>query len=358
MRFGASESGVGGTASASINVPTPSPPTIGKAFGAASILVGQSTSLTFSIANPNPTFTTLTGINFADGMPSGLVVATPNGLSNSCGGSIGATSGNTIISMNAVTLAPGASCTWSINVTATSAGAKNNTTNAIGASESGVGGTASASINVPTPSPPTIGKAFGAASILVGQSTSLTFSIANPNPTFTTLTDINFADGMPSGLVVATPNGLSNSCGGSIGATPGNTIISMNAVTLAPGASCTWSINVTATSAGAKNNTTNAIGASESGVGGTASASINVPTPSPPTIGKAFGAASIPVGQSTSLTFSIANPNPTFTTLTDINFADGMPSGSDGGDAERAQQHLRREHRRDVGEHHHFDEQP
>jgi hypothetical protein len=50
----------------------------------------------------------------------------------------------------------------------------------------------------------------------------------------------------------------------------------MNAVTLAPGASCTWSINVTATSAGAKNNTTNAIGATESGSGGTASAAIFV----------------------------------------------------------------------------------
>jgi hypothetical protein len=124
------------------------PPTIGKAFGAASILIGQSTSLTFSIANPNPTFTTLTNINFSDGFPSGLVVATPNGLTNTCGGSISAPSGSAGVGMSGVTLAPGASCTWSINVTATSAGAKNNTTNAISATESGVGGTASASIFV------------------------------------------------------------------------------------------------------------------------------------------------------------------------------------------------------------------
>ena len=89
-------------------MPLPTPPTVSKAFGAASILIGQSTSLTFTVTNPNPTFTTLTNVSFSDSLPGGLVVATPNGLANNCGGNINAAAGSTFLSMDTVTLAPGA----------------------------------------------------------------------------------------------------------------------------------------------------------------------------------------------------------------------------------------------------------
>src|SRR5262249_32308255 len=44
-----------------IPVPPPSSPTITKAFGAASVLLGGTTSLAFTITNPNPS-TSLTGV--------------------------------------------------------------------------------------------------------------------------------------------------------------------------------------------------------------------------------------------------------------------------------------------------------
>ena len=216
------------------------PPTLVKAFGAASTLIGQTTSLTFTINNPNAGVTSLTNVSFSDGLPSGLMVATPNGLVNSCGGSVSAPAGATFLSMDTVTLAPSASCAWSVNVIATSAGTKDNVTSAISATESGAGASASASLNVPLPAFPTLTKAFGAASIAIGQTTSLTFSIHNPNATFTTLTNVSFSDSLPSGLMVATPNGLVNSCGGSVSAPAGATFLAMDTVTLAPGASCAW----------------------------------------------------------------------------------------------------------------------
>src|SRR5262249_448838 len=61
------------------------PPTIAKAFGAASIPVGSVTSLSFTITNPNAA-ATLTGIGFTDNLPAGLVIATPNGVTGRCGG--------------------------------------------------------------------------------------------------------------------------------------------------------------------------------------------------------------------------------------------------------------------------------
>src|SRR5450755_1373945 len=123
------------------------PPTISKSFGAANIAVGATTSLTFNIGNPNAS--TLTGIGFNDAFPAGLVVSTPNGLVGSCGGgTITAVQGATSISLSAATLAGGANCSFSVNVTANTAGTKNNTTGAVTSVEGGTGGTAAATVTV------------------------------------------------------------------------------------------------------------------------------------------------------------------------------------------------------------------
>ncbi len=72
---------VGATATA---VSAASPPILTKAFGAASIPLGGTTTLMFTISNPNAT--ALTGIGFTDTLPPGLTVA--NSGITACGGTL------------------------------------------------------------------------------------------------------------------------------------------------------------------------------------------------------------------------------------------------------------------------------
>jgi hypothetical protein len=132
-------------------VQTP-PPTLTKAFADAELqLFGPSsdTSLSFTITNPSAAAST--GIAFDDTLPSGLAVSTPNGVTGSCGGgSITAVAGSNSISLSGATLAPGASCTFSVNVTGTEIGVQTNTTSVISASGGtvvGVPATATTSVD-------------------------------------------------------------------------------------------------------------------------------------------------------------------------------------------------------------------
>jgi hypothetical protein len=100
--------------------------TFTKSFGVASIIVGGTTSLSFSIqAN-------IGGVSdsFTDNLPSGLVVATPNGFSglgSGCnGGTVTANPGSSSVGFGGGIFSD-ETCTFSVNVTATTPGVKVNT---------------------------------------------------------------------------------------------------------------------------------------------------------------------------------------------------------------------------------------
>ncbi|HEU4416959.1 MAG TPA: VCBS repeat-containing protein, partial [Candidatus Angelobacter sp.] len=227
------EGGTGGTASTSISVVAP--PSIAKAFGAAAIPLNGTTTLTFTITNPAANTVAENGVAFTDTLPTGLVVSTPNGLANTCGGTATAVAGSTSISLTGGSIAVNTNCTLVVNVTGTASGQYTNTTGPVTSTNGGTGNTATANLTVATP--PSITKAFGAASIPLNGTTSLTFSITNPN-TNVALSGIAFTDNLPAGLVVATPNGLNNTCGGTVTAVAGSGSISLSGGTLASSASC------------------------------------------------------------------------------------------------------------------------
>ena len=298
------------------------PLTIAKAFGTLSIQVSGTTTLTFTLTNPDPT-AAQTGVGFIDTLPAGLVVATPNGLANTCGGTVTAAADTGSVELANGGLPAGGSCTIALSVTGTAGGLKANTTGAVTSTEAGTGGTAQAFLVVVAPpavAPPTIAKAFGAASIGVNGTTTLTFMLTNPN-SGAALSGVGFTDTLPVGLTVA--DGSNVTCGGTL-TTSGSNTIALAGATIASSGTCMFSVTVTGTTAGVKDNTTGAVTSAEGGSGGTAAASLTVATP--PTIAKSFGAASVVVNGDTTLTFTLTNPDPA-TALTGVGFTDTLPAG-------------------------------
>jgi xanthosine utilization system XapX-like protein len=135
-------------------------------------------------------------------------------------------------------------------------------------------------------SSPTITKAFSAASVPLNASATLTFTITNPNPA-TDLTNVSFNDNLPAGLIIANPDSLvldpvQGACDptGTTGTiTPQTNSINLIGGQIPASATCTFSVDVLAISAGTQVNTTDPITSTEGGTGGTATATLDVVVP-------------------------------------------------------------------------------
>jgi hypothetical protein len=131
-------------------------------------------------------------------------------------------------------------------------------------------------------SPPTLSQSFsnyvasvaGVPYTYAGTVSTDSFTVINTNAS-ASLSGIVFSDTLPSGMVVATPNGLTGSCpGGTVDAAPGTGTISLSGAALSAAATCTFSVNVASTGAGPGLNTTGNVTAAESRNGGTATAAL------------------------------------------------------------------------------------
>ncbi|MFZ3191976.1 MAG: SdrD B-like domain-containing protein [Moraxellaceae bacterium] len=104
-------------------------PTLTKAFNPTSIIAGQNSVLTITLANSNTVAATLTG-SLADNLPANVTIADLPNATTTCTGGAGVTA---VTGQSVVTLASGAvipannSCTVSVKVTSTVAGIYTNT---------------------------------------------------------------------------------------------------------------------------------------------------------------------------------------------------------------------------------------
>ena len=266
-----------------------SPPSIVISFDTQAIqMVNGWSTLTITVTNPNRG-TGLTGVSFTATLSAGIIFANPDSLTPWCGE--WPTLGISQISLSDQTMLAGSSCTTTVDVLGVAGGPQTSTAGPVTSNEGGAGNTATAPLYVAMVQTTTA--VFGDASIPFGGSTTLTFTVTNPNPSavfdvrpaaisefFGTLSGIGFVDTLPAGLIVATPNGLTGSCGGgTITATAGSGSITLADAALAAGASCTFALNVTGVASGIQENSTGPVNSVEGGTGdpGTGSLAVGVP---------------------------------------------------------------------------------
>ena len=297
-------------------------PIFSKAFDSESVAVGGITTLTFTIDN-SASGSVAGNLQFQDNFPSGLVVADPPSVNNTCTGGVVLASGGAsgVGYVGGGSVGAGASCTISVDIEAVSQGMKNNVSNDL---VSTLGNSGPATDDILVTLPPLFSKAFDVDSIPQGGISTLTFTIDNTAST-ASATNLFFGDTLPDGLVIADPPAVNKTCtGGVVAAAAGKSGFTyQGGGSVAAGASCTISVDIEAVSQGMKNNVSTDL-TSSSGNSGPATDDLLVR--SPVLFSKAFAVDVITVGGTTTLTFTIDNSGGALP-ATDLAFFDNLPDG-------------------------------
>ena len=156
---------------------------------------------------------------------------------------------------------------------------------------------------------PTIASSFIPNLIGVGNTTptALAYTLTNPNASASS-SAVGFTDTLPAGLTIDDPNGLNGNCGttGTITAAPGSQTVSLSGGSIKAGSTCTFSVSVVSSQAGAFQDTP---GAPTSSAGaGTAGAAAALTVLPPPTVlvGAPAAKAKFAYGQVARARFSCA----------------------------------------------------
>ncbi|MEM7349853.1 MAG: IPTL-CTERM sorting domain-containing protein [Acidobacteriota bacterium] len=311
-------SSLGNSGTATDTLTVNPPPIFSKAFAPDTIAFNGISTLTFTIDNTASTVDA-TSLVFDDNMPAAITIATPSGAGTTCtGGTLTAVPGTSLIGYVGGTVAAGATCTISVDVTSSTAGAHVNTSDELGSSL-GLSGMATDTLTVDPP--PTFAKAFAPNPIVIGGTSTLTFTIDNSAST-SAATALDFTDNLPAEIVNATPANAVNGCGGTLTAADGGSVISLTGGTVGAAATCTIMVDVTSSTAGAHVNLTGDL-TSSLGNSGTATDTLTVDPP--PTFAKAFAPDTIPAGTVSTLTFTIDNSG-SITGATALDFTDNLPA--------------------------------
>ena len=289
-------------------------------FASNTIPLGVASPITVTLSEHNARGSINLGV--AGPLPSGFTVANPPNLSGTCSSPVYAGSTSIQVQLLLPSGAHNATCTESVDIVASAPGGA---TVSVGTADFMNAVNVSASTWVDVVAPATIGAAFGASTLEVGGSTSLTFTITNPNSAASppvpadraapnrigpgALSGVGFVDTLPVGLVVATVSGLSSTCGGTASANAGGGQVSLVGGGLAPSASCTVVVNVTAVTAGTKQDSTGPVSSTEGGNGAAASTSLAV-TKAQPTIATSLSTNSGQPGVSVSDSATLSGAAP------------------------------------------------
>ena len=316
-----------------------------KSFVPTSITTGGTAALTVTVRNFNAT--PQTGIAFTDTLPGTMRVAGPVTTATTCT-SLAFTpapiAGDAFFTVSGGTL-PGApagignaSCTVTINVTATNAGVNPVTlTNTLPVGNFNGVAYSSAGAGLIVTAVTSVGgsKAFLPAAILQGQTSTLTITLTNSAAaaaTVTSFTDALTTLGPSPQFTVAGPPALPavTTCGGVVNAAPGATTITLGAGNVIPaGGSCTITVPILASSTASTGARTNTIaqGALVTSQGRTQTTITGGLTVNPVlTVAKAFAPTTVAAGADTRLTITLTLAAGA-SSLSGLTFTDTLPAG-------------------------------
>ncbi|MCP3938770.1 MAG: DUF11 domain-containing protein, partial [Actinomycetia bacterium] len=327
--------GNSGTASATLTVDT-GLPGFSKSFSPSSVFFGGRSTLTFTIDNTaNPS--AVVNLDFTDNLPIGMIVASPSNAVTDCEATnpalsttLTATSGSSVIILDAnghvsfPVLAAGATCTVTVDVVGNAIGVLGNTTNELLANFVSAG-KAAATLTVSVEQI-ALEKSFIGDPVAPGDTVTLAFTIRNLDRR-ASATDIAFTDDLNatlSGLAV-TGSLPTSPCGGSLTGTSFLTF--SGGGSLAPEASCTFSVTLqvpAAAAAGGYTNTTSSITADFDGSPATGNPASDILfVQAVPLLTKEFIPNPVGAGDTVTLRFTITNTS-TDSTATDIAFVDEL----------------------------------
>lgn len=299
-----------------------------KAFTPSTIGPGSISTLQFDIVNQ--TSLGARNVAFTDVLPAGMTIASPANALTDCGaGGLSAPSGGDTITLTGASVPASSSCFVKVDVTASTPGTLTNVSGEL-TSDLGSGGTATADLVVATDRPG-FTKAFSPDTILFGERSTLTFTIDN-TANNDDATNLAFSDNLPGGMVVADPPNASNTCGGTLSASAGSSVISLsgflpNAATVSAGSTCTISVDVEGSSVGLLGNTTGELTSTPSNgfptrSSGKAGAVLTVTTEQI-LLSKVFTDDPVPPGGVVTLEFTVRNLNRS-AQATNISFSDDL----------------------------------
>ncbi|MFQ3235895.1 MAG: hypothetical protein ACI9C4_001459 [Paraglaciecola sp.] len=272
-------------------------------FSPTTIGPNGTSTLTYTIDNSTSS-TGLSGLTFDNTLPAGMTIA-PSvfaAVSDTCvNGYYTATPGANSITFNDYRLSAGESCSFQVNITSTTPGAAVNTTGAL-ATSAGTVGTADATLTVDA-SRPGFSMAFSPATITPGIVSRLTYTIDN-TANGSNAERLMFAHSLPAGLTISEQPSVSTTCaGGVMDVLPTSSTLSLTRGSVSNGASCTFSVKVTAKASGIYRTKTGDLSQNGANPSGPASAKLTVENTF---LDMAFPNSSVP-GSSVELTVTINN---------------------------------------------------
>lgn len=240
-----------GAATAKLTVTAPVAPTFSTVFSPSTIDVGETSVLTYTIDN-RANLIAAESMSFTDTFPSGMSLPNNPTLTNTCGGTFVATSGNQV-SLTGGTVPAGEICTVSTTVWAMTYGELFNDSGVL-TSNLPQSENATATLTV-DPLPLSLAMNFTPATITTTQTSTVTFTMRN-----TAAMDaffVSLSDTLPNDVVIAPIPAVSTDCSsGQVSAPAGGSTISFDNGFIPSGGSCSISVDVTSSVIGIYPDTT------------------------------------------------------------------------------------------------------